>query len=132
MSGKLQPIARTSMTTSPGCGRGIGSSAYSSVDGSPHPRASIAFMVPTRAKRSASGARSSIGSAPPASSDAGRLRALLVGGDDEVREAPEQLDGQLRTVPDEPLEPLVLDHEQLDVLGGGGGRRARALAEEPD
>src|SRR6266850_2753476 len=132
MSGKLQPIARTSMTTSPGCGRGIGSSAYSSVDGSPHPRASIAFMVLTRAKRSASGARSSIGSAPAASSDAGRLRALLVGGDDEVREAPEQLDGQLRTVPDEPLEPLVLDNEQLDVVHGDGRRGAGPLPKQAD
>src|SRR5215831_8478635 len=44
MSGKLQPIARTSMITSPAFGRGVGASAYSSVDGSPHARASIAFI----------------------------------------------------------------------------------------
>src|SRR4029450_7277833 len=44
MSGKLQPIARTSMITSPAFGRGMGTSAYSSVDGSPHARASIVFI----------------------------------------------------------------------------------------
>src|SRR5512138_221182 len=44
MSGKLQPIARTSMITSPAFGRGKGASAYSSVEGSPHARASIAFI----------------------------------------------------------------------------------------
>src|SRR5439155_446468 len=88
--------------------------------------------APTGRAASPTGARSWSGSAPAASSDAGRLRTLLVGGDDEIREAPEQLDGELRTVPDEPLEPLVLDNEQLDVVHGDGRRGAGPLAKQAD
>ena len=44
MSRKLQPIARTSIRTSPASGTGGTVSAYSSVAGSPHVRAIIAFI----------------------------------------------------------------------------------------
>src|SRR3989454_8152887 len=50
-SGKLHPIARTSMPTSPAFGRGMGASAYSKVEGSPHARASMAFTIVSRAVR---------------------------------------------------------------------------------
>src|SRR5947199_5608548 len=49
--GKLHPIARTSMTTSPAFGRGMGASAYCKVEGSPHARASMAFTIVSRAVR---------------------------------------------------------------------------------
>src|SRR5213594_1932150 len=66
MSGKAQPMSRSSMTTSPACGRGIGTSAYSSVDGSPHPRASIAFIVSTCANPSTRRGKMSACPTPPA------------------------------------------------------------------
>src|SRR5207245_9223998 len=68
--------------------------------------------------------------ASAASSDDAGLRALLVGGDDQVRQALQDLDGELRAVPDEPLEPLVPDDEELGVARSDGARRPRSLPEE--
>jgi len=50
------------------------------------------------------------------------VRALLVGGDDQVRKVLEQLERELRAVPDQPLQPLFLDDEELDVFRRDGGR----------
>src|SRR5712691_11926821 len=45
MSGKLQPMALTSINTWPGPGIGSGTSAYCISDGSPHCVAIMAFML---------------------------------------------------------------------------------------
>src|SRR4030095_11769618 len=65
---------------------------------------------------------------PSAASSDDRLRPLLIGRDDEVREALEKLEGEPRAVQHEPLEPLFLDDEQLDVLRGNGTRRTSGPA----
>src|SRR5207247_1318496 len=67
-----------------------------------------------------------------ASSDAAGVRALLIRRDDQIRQVLEELEGEPRAVEDEPLEPLLLDDEKLDVFRGDGGRGARPLAKEPD
>src|SRR5439155_12841888 len=48
MSGKLQPIASTSISTWPGRSAGGKTSVYSSVAGSPHMCATIAFIASPR------------------------------------------------------------------------------------
>src|SRR2546427_8890927 len=69
--------------------------------GRPHP-------VSTTRRSTAGGSRSreqtSRACASAASSDDAGLRALLVGGDDQVRQALQDLDGELRAIPDERSE----------------------------
>src|SRR5687767_12036626 len=115
MSGKLQPMARTSTTTSPARGAGSGTSAYTRDAGSPSARATIAFT-----------------GCAPASSSRVRERALAIGLDDPVGETLDDLGGELRAIADEPVQPLVLDDEQLHVRARKGVRRAGRLAEEPE
>src|SRR2546422_3392936 len=80
--------------------------------GRPHPASTTRRSTPGG---SGSREQTSRACASAASSDDAGLRALLVGGDDQVRQALQDLDGELRAVPDEPLEPLVPDDEELGV-----------------
>src|SRR5437899_5139438 len=95
--------------------------------GRPHPASTTRKST---AGGSGSRGQTSRACASAASSDDAGLRALLVGGDDQVRQALQDLDGELRAVPDEPLEPLVPDDEELGVARGDGARRPRSLPEE--
>src|SRR5206468_2157822 len=95
--------------------------------GRPHPASTTRKST---AGGSGSREQTSRACASAASSDDAGLRALLVGGDDQVRQALQDLDGELRAVPDEPLEPLVPDDEELGVARSDGARRPRSLPEE--
>src|SRR5688572_23699407 len=140
MSGKLQPTARTSMTTSPARGAGSGTSAYTSDDGSPSARASIAFIGSFRHR----GERTPLPPIPPTglgpswsapwprSLPRGAERALAVGLDDPVGQALDDLGRQLRTIADEPVQALVLEDEQLHVGARDGVGGAGRVAEEAE